>query len=100
MGVGDFTAVSICHEPISPSRPAKISFEAVVWQMKGLHPHPQILRWLPRRSAFQPHKVCQSGQPSHLHSAFVRLDPYFKMGKALRLRMADVAVAIERMRVG
>ena len=28
------------------------------------------------------------------------LIPYFKMGKAVRFRVADVAVAIERMRVG
>ena len=26
--------------------------------------------------------------------------PYFKMGKAVRFRVADVAAAIERMRVG
>jgi excisionase family DNA binding protein len=28
------------------------------------------------------------------------LIPYFKMGKAVRFRVADVAAAIERMRVG
>ena len=28
------------------------------------------------------------------------LIPYFKMGKAVRFRVADVSVAIERMRVG
>jgi excisionase family DNA binding protein len=28
------------------------------------------------------------------------LIPYFKMGKAVRFRVADVAVAIERMRIG
>jgi len=28
------------------------------------------------------------------------LIPYFKMGKAVRFRVADVAVAIEQMRVG
>jgi len=28
------------------------------------------------------------------------LIPYFKLGKAVRFRVADVAVAIERMRVG
>jgi hypothetical protein len=28
------------------------------------------------------------------------LIPYFKMGKAVRFRVTDVAVAIERMRVG
>ncbi len=26
--------------------------------------------------------------------------PYFKLGKAVRFRMADVAAAIERMRIG
>jgi len=28
------------------------------------------------------------------------LIPYFKMGKAVRFRVADVAAAIERMRIG
>lgn len=28
------------------------------------------------------------------------LIPYFKMGKAVRFRVADVVVAIERMRIG
>jgi excisionase family DNA binding protein len=28
------------------------------------------------------------------------LIPYFKMGKAVRFRVADVATAIERMRIG
>jgi hypothetical protein len=28
------------------------------------------------------------------------LVPYFKLGKAVRFRVADVAAAIERMRVG
>jgi hypothetical protein len=28
------------------------------------------------------------------------LIPYFKMGKAVRFKVADVAAAIERMRVG
>jgi hypothetical protein len=28
------------------------------------------------------------------------LIPYFKMGKAIRFRVADVATAIERMRIG
>gem|GEM_PF-2582290 len=28
------------------------------------------------------------------------LIPYFKMGKAVRFRVADVAQAIERMRIG
>jgi hypothetical protein len=28
------------------------------------------------------------------------LVPYFKMGKAVRFRVADVAAAIERMRIG
>jgi predicted site-specific integrase-resolvase len=28
------------------------------------------------------------------------LIPYFKMGKAVRFQVSDVAVAIERMRVG
>jgi excisionase family DNA binding protein len=28
------------------------------------------------------------------------LIPYFKMGKAVRFRVADVAAALERMRVG
>ena len=28
------------------------------------------------------------------------LIPYFKMGKAVRFRVADVALALERMRIG
>jgi hypothetical protein len=28
------------------------------------------------------------------------LIPYFKMGKAVRFKVADVAAAIERMRIG
>jgi hypothetical protein len=28
------------------------------------------------------------------------LIPYFKLGKAVRFRVADVAAAIERMRIG
>jgi hypothetical protein len=28
------------------------------------------------------------------------LIPYFKMGKAVRFRVADVVLAIERMRIG
>ena len=75
MEVCDFTAAFICRERISPSRSAKNSFMAVFQQMKGLHPQPLILRWVPRRSTFRTREVCQGGQPSHLHSA-----SFFRVG--------------------
>jgi hypothetical protein len=72
MEVGDFTAVSISRERISPSRCAKISFMTVLLTDEGLHSQPQILRWVPPRSIFRTHKGWQYPLPSHDYSASVR----------------------------
>jgi excisionase family DNA binding protein len=42
-------------------------------------------------------KICRRQLYSWRLSGLI---PYFKMGKAVRFRVADVAAAIERMRVG
>jgi hypothetical protein len=81
MGVGDFTAVSVCRDRISPYRFANIFFRVGSFSDIGLHPQPRILRWVPRRSTCRTRKVCQGGQPSHLHSAsFFRVG--MRMGRA------------------
>jgi hypothetical protein len=74
MGVADFTAVSITLQPISQDRPANFLM-AVFLLIKRLHSQPLILRWVPRRSTCRTRKVCQGGQPSHLHSA-----SFFRVG--------------------
>jgi hypothetical protein len=42
-------------------------------------------------------KICRRQLYSWRMSGLI---PYFKLGKAVRFRVADVAAAIERMRVG
>ena len=42
-------------------------------------------------------KICRR---QHYNWRMAGLIPYFKMGKAVRFRVVDVAAAIERMRIG
>jgi hypothetical protein len=81
MWFGNFTADSVRALLALPTRSAKNFFDLFPL-IKGLHPQPLIYRWVPRRSTFRTRKVCQGGQPSHLHSASVRLVGA-RMGRAV-----------------
>jgi hypothetical protein len=49
--------------------------------------------WSRRQASFIRNSACRA-------AAVAGLIPYFKTGKAVRFRVAEVAAAIERMRVG
>jgi hypothetical protein len=88
----------IANELQEPELPAKAPVDTA---FTGMDPHPTPPRAeldLMTEQALARHlKVCRR----QLYNWRVAgLIPYFKLGKAVRFRVADVASAIERMRIG
>jgi hypothetical protein len=88
----------IANELQEPELPAKAPVDTA---FTGMDPHPTPPRAeldLMTEQALARHlKVCRR----QLYNWRVAgLIPYFKLGKAVRFRVADVTTAIERMRLG
>jgi excisionase family DNA binding protein len=77
------------------------SFRAVDTASTGMDPHQSPTRTeldlLTEQELAAHLKICRRQLYNWRVAGII---PYFKMGKAVRFRVADVAAAIERMRVG
>ena len=93
--------LTICHPTRCPTRFPTLVPHPVDTATTGMDMHPSPLRTeldlLTEQDLARHLKICRR----QLYNWRVGgLIPYFKMGKAVRFRVADVAAAIERMWIG